>query len=133
MTQSAARARAEIISGCRELKLSSRVLIASGAAARGNPHGELGTAGLFQGGTSSSNPLSSTGEVCELSASLSPGRFSHAIPEAAKKTIIHCNIDELHINKMYPTAHAVIGDALDLAGAPAGSVRPHVRCRTDGG
>src|SRR5712671_5456423 len=62
MTQSAARARAEIISPCRGLKLSSRVLIASGTAARGNPHGKLGTAGLFQGGTSSSNPLSSSGE-----------------------------------------------------------------------
>ena len=42
---------------------------------------------------------------------MSPGRFSHAIPDAATKTIIHCNVDELHINKMYPTAHAVIGDA----------------------
>src|SRR5262249_46361861 len=38
-------------------------------------------------------------------------RFSHAIPDAAKKTIIHCNVDELHINKMYPTAYAVVGDA----------------------
>ena len=46
-----------------------------------------------------------------VGTSLSPGRFSHAIPDAAKKTIIHCNIDELHINKMYPTAQAVIGDA----------------------
>ncbi len=49
--------------------------------------------------------------ILAVGSSLSPGRFSHAIPDAAKKTIIHCNIDELHINKMYPTAHAVIGDA----------------------
>ena len=49
--------------------------------------------------------------ILAIGSSLSPGRFSHAIPDAAKKTIIHCNIDELHINKMYPTAYAVIGDA----------------------
>jgi len=49
--------------------------------------------------------------ILAVGSSLSPGRFSHAIPDAAKKTIIHCNVDELHINKMYPTAHAVIGDA----------------------
>src|SRR5262245_6754799 len=49
--------------------------------------------------------------ILAVGSSLSPGRFSHAIPNAAKKTIIHCNVDELHINKMYPTAHAVIGDA----------------------
>src|SRR5215471_379325 len=49
--------------------------------------------------------------ILAIGSSLSPGRFSHAIPDAAKKTIIHCNVDELHVNKMYPTAHAVIGDA----------------------
>jgi thiamine pyrophosphate-dependent acetolactate synthase large subunit-like protein len=49
--------------------------------------------------------------ILAIGSSLSPHRFSHAIPDAAKKTIIHCNVDELHINKMYPTAHAVIGDA----------------------
>src|SRR3977135_242894 len=49
--------------------------------------------------------------ILAVGSSLSPGRFSHAIPDAAKKAIIHCNIDELHINKMYPTLHAVIGDA----------------------
>src|SRR5205085_12326325 len=55
--------------------------------------------------------LNQSGLMLAIGSSLSPGRFSHAIPDAAKKTIIHCNIDELHINKMYPTAHAVIGDA----------------------
>jgi acetolactate synthase-1/2/3 large subunit len=49
--------------------------------------------------------------ILAVGSSLSPGRFSHAIPDATKKTIIHCNVDELHINKMYPTAQAVIGDA----------------------
>ena len=54
-------------------------------------------------------------EKCDLilavGSSLSPGRFSHAIPNPASKTIIQCNLDELHINKIYPMAHAVIGDA----------------------
>jgi thiamine pyrophosphate-dependent acetolactate synthase large subunit-like protein len=46
-----------------------------------------------------------------VGSSLSPGRFSHAIPDAASKTIIHCTVDELHVNKIYPTAQALIGDA----------------------
>jgi thiamine pyrophosphate-dependent acetolactate synthase large subunit-like protein len=49
--------------------------------------------------------------ILAVGSSLSPLRFSDAIPDAAKKTIIHCNVDELHINKMYPTAHAVTGEA----------------------
>ena len=72
--------------------------------------------------------------ILAVGSSLSPGRFSHGIPDAAKKTIIHCNVDELHINKMYPDGAS--GDrrcALDLAGAPPGSVRPHVWRRTAGG
>jgi len=55
--------------------------------------------------------LNKSDVILAVGSSLSPGRFSHAIPDPAKKTIIHCNIDELHINKMYPTAHALIGDA----------------------
>ncbi|MCE2466152.1 MAG: hypothetical protein J4G01_08830, partial [Dehalococcoidia bacterium] len=46
-----------------------------------------------------------------VGSSLSPGRFSHGIPNAASKTIIHCNVDEVHINKVYSTAQALIGDA----------------------
>jgi acetolactate synthase-1/2/3 large subunit len=46
-----------------------------------------------------------------VGSSLSPGRFSHGIPNAVKKTIIHCTVDELHVNKSYPTAAALIGDA----------------------
>ena len=83
--------------------------------------------------------------ILAVGSSLSPGRFSHAIPDAATKTIIHCNVDELHINKMYPTAHAVIGDArLTLqalrqevsdrtsgAGRAAGDVAAEVRAARD--
>ena len=54
-------------------------------------------------------------DECDLlfavGSSLSPGRFSHSIPGAVNKTIVHCTIDELHVNKTYPTAQAVIGDA----------------------
>ena len=46
-----------------------------------------------------------------VGSSLSPGRFSHGIPNAVKKTIIHCTVDELHVNKAYPTTAALIGDA----------------------
>lgn len=49
--------------------------------------------------------------VLAVGSSLSPGRFSHAIPNATSKTIIHCDIDELHVNKVYPTAVSLLGDA----------------------
>ncbi len=49
--------------------------------------------------------------IFAVGSSLSPGRFSHGIPNAAAKTIIHCNMDELHVNKVYSTASALIGDA----------------------
>ena len=89
--------------------------------------------------------LNKSDVILVVGSSLSPGRFSHAIPDAAKKTIIHCNVDELHINKMYPTAHAVIGDArLTLqalrqevsgrtsgAGRAAGNVAAEVRAARD--
>ena len=89
--------------------------------------------------------LNKSDVILAVGSSLSPGRFSHGIPDAAKKTIIHCNIDELHINKMYPTAHAVIGDArLTLqalrqevsgrtsgAGRTAGNVAAEVRAARD--
>ncbi len=55
--------------------------------------------------------LSKSDVIIAIGSSLSPGRFSHAIPEAASKTIIQCNLDELHVNRIYPTAHAVLGDA----------------------
>ena len=49
--------------------------------------------------------------ILAVGTSLSPGRFSHAIPNAAQKTIISCNVSELDVNKVFPTAHALIGDA----------------------
>jgi acetolactate synthase-1/2/3 large subunit len=55
--------------------------------------------------------LATSDLILAVGSSLSPGRFSHGIPDAVTKTIIHCNVDEWHINKIYPTAHAVIGDA----------------------
>jgi len=49
--------------------------------------------------------------VFSIGASLFPNRFSHAIPDPEKKTIIQCTVDTLDINRSYPTNHAVIGDA----------------------
>ena len=49
--------------------------------------------------------------ILAVGSSLSPGRFTHGIPNAASKTIIQCNLDEFHINRIYPTHHAVLGDA----------------------
>ncbi|HEU0022548.1 MAG TPA: thiamine pyrophosphate-dependent enzyme [Dehalococcoidia bacterium] len=68
---------------------------------------------LFVGvrGDHVSNYLASCDLLLAVGTSLSPGRFSHGIPRAAEKKIIHCNVDELHVNKVYPTAQAVIGDA----------------------
>jgi thiamine pyrophosphate-dependent acetolactate synthase large subunit-like protein len=85
--------------------------------------------------------------ILAVGSSLSPGRFSHGIPAAIKKTIIHCNVDELHVNKIYSTAQAVIGDArLTLqallkevsdstsgAGRPAGNVAAEVKSARDAG
>ena len=54
--------------------------------------------------------------ILAVGSSLSPGRFSHGIPNAAGKKIIRCDVDEQNINRIYPTAHAVLGDArLSLA------------------
>ena len=85
--------------------------------------------------------------ILAVGSSLSPGRFSHGIPDAVNKTIIHCNVDELHINKIYSTAHALIGDArLTLqallkeataktsgAGRPAGEVAAEIKLARDSG
>ena len=85
--------------------------------------------------------------ILAVGSSLSPGRFSHRIPDAAKKNIIHCNVDELHINKIYPTAQAVIGDArmtlqalrqevsdrTSGAGRPVGTMAAEVKAARDKG
>jgi len=49
--------------------------------------------------------------IFAVGASISPGRFGHGIPDGVNKKIIQCNIDEFDVNRLYPTAHAVIGDA----------------------
>ena len=46
-----------------------------------------------------------------IGSSLFPNRFSHAIPNAHKKTIVQCTVDTLDINRSYETKYAVIGDA----------------------
>ncbi|HEX2828281.1 MAG TPA: thiamine pyrophosphate-dependent enzyme [Burkholderiales bacterium] len=54
-------------------------------------------------------------EKCDLlfaiGSSLFPNRFSHAVPEPHKKTIVQCNVDLIDIHRSYETRHAVIGDA----------------------
>lgn len=89
---------------------------------------------LFVGvrGDHTANYLEKSDLILAIGSSLSPGRFSHAIPGAARKTIIQCNLDELHINRIYPTAHAVIGDVRftlqaltkELADRTSGAGRP---------
>ena len=83
--------------------------------------------------------------ILAVGSSLSPGRFSHAIPHAAQKTIISCNISELDVNKVFPTAHALLGDARfslralagellaqsDGKGRPPGSVAAEVKASRD--
>ena len=83
--------------------------------------------------------------VLAIGSSLSPGRFSHGIPDAVNKTIIHCTVDELHVNKAHPTALALIGDArftlqalqAELSartsgrGRPAGKVAEEVKAERD--
>ena len=46
-----------------------------------------------------------------IGSSLFPNRFSHAVPDAERKTIVQCTVDTLDINRSYETRHAVIGDA----------------------
>jgi thiamine pyrophosphate-dependent acetolactate synthase large subunit-like protein len=46
-----------------------------------------------------------------IGSSLFPNRFSHAVPEPGKKTIVQCTVDTLDINRSYETRLAVIGDA----------------------
>jgi thiamine pyrophosphate-dependent acetolactate synthase large subunit-like protein len=54
-------------------------------------------------------------DACDLllaiGSSLSPNRFSHAIPNAKAKTIIQCTVDNWDINKSYQLDGALIGDA----------------------
>jgi acetolactate synthase I/II/III large subunit len=64
-----------------------------------------------------------------VGSSLFPNRFSHAVPDPDKKTIVQCTVDTLDINRSYETRHAVIGDAkLTLAALVA-----EVSAKTGGG
>ncbi|MBM3189582.1 MAG: hypothetical protein FJZ90_12765 [Chloroflexi bacterium] len=49
--------------------------------------------------------------VLAIGTSLGSGHFRHSIPDAGRKKIIHCTVDPTDINRRYPTAHAVLGDA----------------------
>ena len=49
--------------------------------------------------------------IFAVGTSLFPNRFSHAIPDAGRKTIVQCNVDVLDINRSYETKYAVVGDA----------------------
>ena len=46
-----------------------------------------------------------------IGSSLTPGRFSQAIPAARHKTIVQCVDDELDLNKSYKVDYAIFGDA----------------------
>jgi thiamine pyrophosphate-dependent acetolactate synthase large subunit-like protein len=68
-----------------------------------------------------------------VGSSLFPNRFSHAVPDADRKTIVQCTVDTLDINRSYETRHAVIGDArltlqalVDELGARGPRKRPEV-------
>jgi acetolactate synthase-1/2/3 large subunit len=64
-----------------------------------------------------------------VGASLFPNRFSHAVPDAEKKTIVQCTVDTLDLNRSYETRLAVVGDAkLTLQALAA-----EVASRTSGG
>ncbi len=52
-----------------------------------------------------------------IGSSLFPNRFSHALPDAEKKTIVQCTVDTLDLNRSYETRHAVVGDAKLTLGA----------------
>jgi len=45
-----------------------------------------------------------------IGASLAPGHFSHVVPDAAHKVLIHCSVDETDLNKHYATDHPLLGD-----------------------
>lgn len=104
---------------------------------------------LFVGvrGEPTADYLEKSDLILAVGSSLSPGRFSHGIPSANRKTIIMCNIDELNVNKIYPMAQAVIGDArftlqglisavsekTSGSGRPAGNVAAEVKSVRDTG
>jgi len=49
--------------------------------------------------------------IFAVGCGLSPGRFSHHIPDASAKIIVQCTIDETDINRNYKVDQAIVGDA----------------------
>ena len=104
---------------------------------------------LFVGvrGDHPSEYLEKSDVILAVGSSLSPGRFTHGIPDAPNKTIIQCNLDEFYLNRIYPTHHAVLGDAkftlqaladavsdrTSGAGRPAAGVAAEVKASRDAG
>ncbi len=104
---------------------------------------------LFVGvrGDHPSEYLEKSDVILAVGSSLSPGRFTHGIPDAPNKTIIQCNLDEFYLNRIYPTHHAVLGDAkftlqaladavsdrTSGAGRPADGVAAEVKASRDAG
>ncbi len=104
---------------------------------------------LFVGvrGDHPSQYLEKSDVILAVGSSLSPGRFTHGIPDAPNKTIIQCNLDEFYLNRIYPTHHAVLGDAkftlqaladavsdrTSGAGRPADGVAAEVKASRDAG
>ena len=62
-------------------------------------------------GTPAERFLHSSDLIFAVGCGLSPGRFSHHIPEPSGKIIVQCTIDETDINRNYRVDHAVVGDA----------------------
>ncbi len=77
--------------------------------------------------------LKSCDLLFSLGSSISPNRFSHAIPDPKIKTIIQSTIDTLDLNKSYRIEHALIGDAKlvlrqliqEVAAQTVGGVKPN--------
>lgn len=67
--------------------------------------------------------------VLAVGTSLASGHFRQAIPDAGHKVIVHCTADPADVNRVYPTAHAVIGDA----GLTLEALTEELLRRTDGG
>lgn len=55
--------------------------------------------------------LKSSDLIFAIGSGLSPGRFSHHIPNPSGKVIVQCTIDEISINRNYWVDHAIVGDA----------------------
>ncbi|MCJ7610399.1 thiamine pyrophosphate-binding protein [Candidatus Bathyarchaeota archaeon] len=62
-------------------------------------------------GLPSEHYLQSADVVFAIGSSLSPGRFSHYIPNPGQKILIQSTVDYLDINKDYAVNHAIVGDA----------------------